>query len=205
MSYFLKVGRKVGFFSCCGAVKNFLFKLYSIIGEVVVKTLMCVCFALCNRECCTDLQHNFMKFTSCISWTQLVFLLWFIKLAVFGSLFSAGSPCLPLRAHWPHGRMTASLHYVCAKHRGLHDVKYQNTPPLYQAGWIILMKHQIIAFGNCSTRRFSASCAVIGFSPSPVTVLQTISRLAVEVCPHTGVCWPLSGHTKGSRLLHARG
>lgn len=144
-----------------------------------------------------------MQFTSCISWTQLLFFLWFIKLVA--SLSSALSfqqflhVCL-----WEHTGLMAGWqpHFImCALNAGDSTMWNTETPhPCTKPGWIILMKHQIIAFGNCSTRHLSASCAVLGFSPSPVTVLQTISRLTVEVCPHTGVCWPLSGHTKGSRL-----
>lgn len=86
-------------------------------------------------------------------------------------------------------------HFImCALNTGDSTMWNTEAPhPCPKPGWIILMKHQIIAFGSCSKRHISASRSAVGCSPWPVIVLQTISRLAVEICPHTVVCWPLSG------------
>lgn len=69
----------------------------------------------CFRECCADLQHNFMKFTRHIFWSEL------LELNSSSSILSV-SFCLSqqqllhvclLLSSWQGG----SLHYVCAKHQ----------------------------------------------------------------------------------------
>lgn len=98
---------------------------------------------------------------------------------------AAGSPCSSLRAHWPHGRMTVSLHYVCAKHQGLHNVKYRNTPPMNGAR--VDYSH---ALGYCNKRHFVACCcAAAGFRLLLVTQLRTIGCAAVKVFKNLFVWW----------------
>lgn len=136
-----------------------------------------------------------MKFASYPRHTQLVFLtffLWFIKpvdwpswsVSLFSVLLQQQVPCV---CHWEHtGLMVGWQSYfiMCALNTRDSTMWNTDTPhPCTKPGWIFLLKHQLITFGHCNKRHLWPYAAV-EFSPWPVTVLRTISRVAVKVCPH---------------------
>lgn len=127
------------------------------------------------------------------NWSSLLFST--CSFTLFCVAPTASFPSSSLRAYWPHGRVTVSLHYVCAKHQGLHNVKYQNTPPLYQTR--VDYCHEKSTYSSLMLQQKKQH---FGLLKAVTVVLQHISRVAVKVCPHIvdegvhlSIVWPYQG------------
>lgn len=162
-------------------------------------------------------QHKLMKLTSCpghfffsFSWTQLAFpTSWIHKtwgltlsLVLLSLLLQQQVLHVCFREH--NGLMAGwQSHFImCALNTRDSTMWNTNPPhPCTKAEWIILMRHQLTALSRCNKRHILAPYAAVGFSPWPVIVAQTISRVAVKVCRHIvvasiqlAIVWPYQGN-----------